>query len=96
MTVYRQTDAQGIVRHYIQELESWAGFTLIIDKVVNSLVATVLECGDGPDSRYCILDIDGSQVVFAHDDMLGNCFFGQNRNATLALKKVEELFSDVP
>ncbi len=94
MALYQQVDPRGLERHYIQELESWEDFSAIVNRVLWSLPATIVRQGDGPDARYCILEIDGFQVVFVHNDMMGNCFFSQEEGATVAIMRVAGLFSD--
>ncbi len=94
MAIYQQVDPRGVERQYLEGLETWENFTAIVDKVLSALPATIVRQGDGPDARYCILEIDGFQVVFVHNDIMGNCFFSQDEGATVAIRKVADLFSD--
>lgn len=93
MTVHTQIDRDGIVRHFIQELESWDDFTAIVNRVRQSFDSTIVRQGDGPDSRFCILSVEGREVTFIHDDMLGNCFFSRDKEAEEVIRAISVIFS---
>ncbi len=94
MALYEQIDGRGVTRYYTQDLESWDDFSVIVDKVLRSLPAALVRQGDGPDARFAIVELDGFQVIFVHDDMMGNCFFSPNDDAAGVIRKVSALFSD--
>jgi hypothetical protein len=94
MGIYVQTDRDGIARHFVQGLESWDDFAAIVSKVLQSLSSTIVQQGDGPDARLCIVLVEGYEITFAYDDMLGNFFYSRDKDAGGVIRSISALFSD--
>jgi len=93
MSIYRQEDSEGIIRNYVQEIESWDGFSEIVAFVLRFFESSMIKQVDGPDSRVCHILVEAHEITFVHDDMLGNCFFSEKESSQPVIEKISRQLS---
>ena len=84
-------DEQKRTRYYVLNCDGWDQFEQLVKHVERSLHGTVTEHVDGPDARVWTVSVKNHPITFTHNDILGNCFFSQEENASHVLQEVVQV-----